>query len=530
MGIVLFEGLPTPIKLSVLDTWLIGYDANVSKFLHNGFAFGFSLEYTGHRVARDSECLASALERPQVVQQKLSNEIALGRVAGPFSGRPLTNLQCSPIGLVPKHEPNTFRLIHHLSFPTGQSINDFICRDSCTVHYASFDRAVGLAVEVGSGAWMAKVDVKSAFRLLPVAPADYELLGFSFNGSFYYDKCLPMGCSISCSLFEKFSTFLECKVKLFSGSRFLTHYLDDFLFVGASKAECTRLLVTFERACAELGVPLAREKTVGPVQIITFLGLEIDSIHGQVRVPQAKVTAVAAQIQQALSRRKISLVCIQSIVGSLNFLCKAVAPGRAFLRRLIALTHGLSRPHHRVRISKGARLDLLAWLEFLTHFNGVAVFSSVWQSNEAIDLFTDAAGSIGYGAYFNGKWVRGLWSEELLNNPPSIAFLEFFPLLVALFCWAPLLAGKRVMFHSDNFAVVHIINKKSSHCSQIMCLVRPFVVHCLKFNILIKAVHVPGKLNVIADALSRFQMRRFREAAPQADPVMTPLPVLPQLW
>ena len=83
----------------------------------------------------------------------------------------------------------------------------------------------------GPGAWMAKSDIKSAFRLLPVAPSDYELLGFQFNGKFYYDKCLPMGCSISCSLFESFSTFLDFKVRQVAQSELVTHYLDDFLFV-----------------------------------------------------------------------------------------------------------------------------------------------------------------------------------------------------------------------------------------------------------------------------------------------------------
>ena len=92
------------------------------------------------------------------------------------------------------------------------------------MHYASFDKAVNIAVSAGRGAWLAKSDIKSAFRLLPVSPEDYELLGFSFDGSFYYDRCLPMGCSISCALFEKFSTLLEFRVKFVTKSSSVTHY------------------------------------------------------------------------------------------------------------------------------------------------------------------------------------------------------------------------------------------------------------------------------------------------------------------
>ena len=262
-----------------------------------------------------------------------------------------------------------------------------------------------------------------------------------------------------------------------------------------------------------------------------YLGLEIDTVRGQVRVPQVKVQALTRQVQLLLGRPKASLVQIQSLVGSLNFVCKAVAPGRAFLRRLIALTVGLKQPHHKVRLSQGAKLDLVMWLSFLQHYNGLTPFlRENWDSNVAIELFTDAAASIGYGAYFQGRWVQGRWPSEWLASSPSIALLEFFPVVVALICWAPLLANCRVLFRSDNVAVVGIINKQTSPCMRIMQLVRAMVMQCLKFNIIFKAVHIPGINNNIADALSRFQMGRFRALAPRAQMDMTPLPQLPQVF
>ena len=120
-----------------------------------------------------------------------------------------------------------------------------------------------MVVSLGPQAWLAKSDIKSAFRLLPVAPADYELFGFKFQGNFYYDKCLPMGCSISCALFEKFSTFLEFQTKKVAQSIGVTHYLDDFLFAGPSMHDCNSVLQTFREVSSQLGVPIAEEKTVG---------------------------------------------------------------------------------------------------------------------------------------------------------------------------------------------------------------------------------------------------------------------------
>ena len=60
---------------------------------------------------------------------------------------------------------------------------------------------------------------------------------------------------------------------------------------------------------------------------------------------------------------------MQSLIGSLNFACRAIAPGRAFLRRLIDLTKGKTRANHRIRITVEARRDMSAWLEFLHSFN-----------------------------------------------------------------------------------------------------------------------------------------------------------------
>ena len=76
-------------------------------------------------------------------------------------------------------------------------------------------------------------------------------------------------------------------------------------------------------------------------------------------------------------------------------------------------------------------------------------------------LFTDVAAGVGFGAYFGGKWLQGRWSLDtcIIQNPPSIAFLELFPILVALLCWAPLLSNHKILFHTDNTAVVYIINK-----------------------------------------------------------------------
>lgn len=98
-------------------------------------------------------------------------------------------------------------MIHHLSYPEGESVNDYIAEDQFSVQYYSFDAAVHMVQDLGHNCELFKMDVKSAFRICPVSPNDFDLLGFKFNVKFYFDKCLLFGCSISCSNFQSFCRY-----------------------------------------------------------------------------------------------------------------------------------------------------------------------------------------------------------------------------------------------------------------------------------------------------------------------------------
>ena len=285
---------PSPVKLAPLLRLLHLYpDKMAAAYLSAGFSEGFRIPYTGDRVATNCGNLKSARLMPEVVAEKIAKECTAGRVAGPFSWPPLPNLRVSPLGVVPKKAAGQFRLIHHLSYPKGASINDAIAPELCSVRYASVDQAVVIVRACGPGALMAKCDIQSAFRLLPVHPSDFCLLGFKFNGYWYVDKAMPMGCSVACAAFESFSTFLEWAASARSNSLHITHYLDDFLFVGpAGSPACAEHLRSFQALAEELGVPLAAEKTVGPGPRITYLGILLDSVLGLSRLPEDKLATL----------------------------------------------------------------------------------------------------------------------------------------------------------------------------------------------------------------------------------------------
>ena len=141
------------------------------------------MNYNGPRLPADLPNLESADQNTVATKKKIDKEVTLGRYAGPYEKRPLQNWRACPTGLVPKKNSGDFRLINHLSYPKVYSINDFIADDACKVEYRSFDTAVDLVSRTGIGAELAKEDIKSAFRLLPISPQDFELLGIKVEGN-----------------------------------------------------------------------------------------------------------------------------------------------------------------------------------------------------------------------------------------------------------------------------------------------------------------------------------------------------------
>ena len=113
-------------------------------------------------------------QRPAIVDEYIAEEVANGRLV------PETATQINPIGIIPKkNRPNKFRMIVNLSAPIGLSVNDAIEPSLCSVQYASVADAARRVQDCGPEALMAKQDLKAAYRMVPVHPADSPLLAFT---------------------------------------------------------------------------------------------------------------------------------------------------------------------------------------------------------------------------------------------------------------------------------------------------------------------------------------------------------------
>ena len=359
-----------------LQYWLekSNYPPEKTQHLVNGFRYGFDIGYQGSTdVAMESKNLKLNVGSKTELWNKVMKEVQAKRYAGPYERPPFKNYIQSPIGLVPKDKGKKTRLIFHLSYPreTGLSVNSNTPKELCTVQYKDFDQAVKLCLAAGKNCHAGKSDLTSAFRHLPMSPLSWRWLVMKAqnptNGKYYYfvDKCLPFGASISCALFQAFSDALAHITK------FVTHndninYLDDFFFTELLKKHCDAQIAQFIQICEQINFPVSPEKTVWGTTNITFLGLLIDTVRQIIGIPLDKIQKATKIIQKILARpsQKSTLGEMQSLCGTLNFMGKAIIPGRAFTRHLYSHTAGLTKKYHHFKVTNEVKMDLRVWLAF----------------------------------------------------------------------------------------------------------------------------------------------------------------------
>ena len=437
---------------------------------------------------------------------------------------PLPLLHCSPLGAVPKKD-GTFRIILDLSSPRGSSVNEGISKDEFSVKYSSFDDAVVLVQSLGTASFMAKLDICHAFRLCPVRPDQWCLLGYYWDGQYFIDTRLPFGSRSSPFIFNKFADLLLWILIYIGAIPFIVHYLDDFFLCATSSDQCQAHMDTMRSLFSELGVPLAEDKTVGPSQCITYLGIEIDSLHQTIRLPQDKFQELAALLRGWQGKKKCTKRELLSLIGSLSFAAKVVKPGRMFMRRLISLSTSVSQLGHHISLNADSRADIQWWIDFLPSWNGVSLFQGEPVTSASISLFTDASG-LGFGALYGREWFSSEWPPSLRDC--HINSQELFAIVAATLTWGKEWRDKQIVFFTDNMSITHVWRTGSSSDTVLMKLVRHLFLFCARHNINLLMQHISGCSNSAADALSRLQVRRFHRLCPLAAQHPSTLPT--EIW
>ena len=211
-------------------------DKQFAEYIVNGIRVSFRVGYNhGRSCVGASRNMQSARDHPEVIRVYLDEERAKGRVLGPFRPTDISQVHTSRFGVIPKGV-NKWCLILDLSSPEGRSVNDGIQPDLCSRSYVSVDDAARLIVQAGRGALLAKVDIKSAYRFVPVHPEDRLLLGMAWEGEVFINTVLPFGLHSAPKIFTALANALEWVVRQAFVEEVM-HYLDDFLIVGAPDSD-----------------------------------------------------------------------------------------------------------------------------------------------------------------------------------------------------------------------------------------------------------------------------------------------------
>ena len=518
----------SPIDTYQLSKELSNYPhKDFTEYLLHSFTNGFRIGYVGQEFANIANNLKSAELHKRIIVDSIIDELKKGRVAGPFAKPPFQHFRTSPIGVVPKKEAGKFRVITDLSSPRGFSINDGIPDAEASVEFNNFDSAVNIVAELGKGALMAKLDIKSAFRICPVHPDDWHLLGFSLDGLFFVDLCLPFGLRSSVNRFTSLAGNLLWIMKNNLKIHSCTNYLDDYFLAGAAMSDdCQKHMTATSRLFTKLGVPLAEEKTEGPTTKITFLGIEIDSMSMSLRLPDGKLGDLSNLIRSWMGKKKCTKRELLSLIGKLSFASKVIPSGRLFLRRLIDLSTTVEKLSFHISMTKEVREDIKWWAEYLPSWNGkYRILEQTTTLAPDLEIYTDAS-NLGLGIFYNGKWISARWPNEFKEH--SIQWKELFPIFITCLLWSDDFKGKRLLFHCDNLAIVNIWSSQTSRCPNLMSLLRRLFFISAKHEFTVNVKHIPGVDNRLADHLSRLQLAQFFRLVPGAAQGETHIP--PAAW
>ena len=348
--------------------------------------------------------------------------------------------------------------------------------------------------------WVSSIDLSDAYLHIPIHPNSRKYLRFCYKAQVFQFTSLPFGLATSPQVF----TMIVKEVKLMALSRGLRihQYLNDWLIRSQSQEEAqvnTQAVVDLTQS---LGWIINQEKSeLKPTQVFSFMGYEYHLDSALVKPTQERWLKLQDLILQLKSKRVLTARCLMSLIGLLASTEKMVPEGRLHMRPF--------QFHLKEHWRYPQLLDnLLPWTE------AIAAHLDWWQNpsnvmkgadlhpkDHSIQLFTDASNK-GWGAHLDQYSTKGLWSDRIKRL--HINVLELKAVSLALRDFKDQCQNQTVLVATDNSTVVAYINKQGgTHLAEMCALLCKIMTWCHHYHITLRARHIPGCLNVMADLLSR---------------------------
>ena len=220
-------------------------------------------------------------------------------------------------------------------------------------------------------------------------------------------------------------------------------------------------------------------------------------------IPDDKLLQINSKCAQWTLKNKATKKQLQSLVGSLIYIHKCVKPARLFVNRILAALKAAPDKGY-VTLTSEFSKDIAWFNAFLIKFNGRTFFSKHFH-NPVSNVYLDAS-LIGLGGVWMNKVYQCLVPSIDVTHNVSIVHYEMINILLAIRLWAKELHNKCLCFHCDNMAVVSILNSGRGQDSLLLSIARNIWLTAANHDIDITVTHIPGKHNVTADLLSRWQI------------------------
>ena len=477
-------------------------DRDLVDLLQFGWPLGYDLDSLPHS-SKDNHTGATIFK--EETSAYINSEINNGAIIGPFMVNPLdSSLVTCPINSIPKKGSNSRRFISDLSYPKGNSVNDGINLDNYLGNnerfsYPTVDNLVDTIKKFGKGSLIFKKDLSRAFRQFAVDPGDINLQGFKWDNSYYIDCALVMGCRSSAMMCQR-ATSAICSFMRSQGVSIIS-YLDDFAGcspsnVAQSDYDCLGSMLI------DLGLSESLRKAEPPASRMEFLGITFDTETLTLEITPSRLIEIHEILSDWSNKRSATKKELQSLIGKLQFAAKCVPAGRIFISRLLDSLHGLKEQSHKFRITLQFRKDLNWWSSFMNSFNGVEMMlDRFWSKPDAV-LSTDACLK-GGGGWISGEYFSFPFPDSIRRKNWHINILELLVMMVAIKLWSARFSGQKIQLYCDNEATVYVINTGRCKDPIMLNLVREIVFHVATNNFTIRAVHIQGTSNRLADMLSR---------------------------
>ena len=515
------------LKRAAWDFHLADYpDRHFVRSLLHIIDFGCSIGFSGEEKLQISPNLKSARDFPDSITTDLNILVSENRVAGPFTLPPHPFFRVCPLGSVArKRAPNgKRRVINHLSYPEGDSINNGIPPSEAAIVYDRFEKAVEDVVKSGRGSLLAKLDLKDAFRHIPIRQADWHYMGYRWLEQFWNAIVLVFGIRSAPYIFNLFAEALHWIIDRHIPAH-IRHYLDDFLTIFCPTTPLTTARNAVEWIMglgSELGLQFQPAKTIWPTTCIDFLGLELDSEAMEARLPPDKLEYLHGALVTWRQKRFCQLLELQELIGFLQFASQVIPRSRSFIRRLIRFSTSFPHQFSIRRIPNSAKADVAWWSAFASHWNGVRLLNA---SRPIVVVHTDASGVKGIGGHLGKEWFATRVPRRYREK--DIQVKEFYAILHAVLCWGGAWKGSHVVFHCDNQAVVDVLNTGTNRSDGTMHLMRTLQLLAAALDFSFTSFWISSEDNAVADAASRFMYTQLFKFAPHLN--KTPTSTNPQI-